>query len=77
MKTNGFKQMAGSSKRLLSEAETIEFLGLDGRPNPGGALRWMIRTRKLGHVRLGKGIYGFRQDDLERFIDANSVPAAG
>ena len=63
-------------ERLLSEGEAIETLGLAGRPNAQGALRWLMRTRRLAYVRLARGIYGFRREDLAAFIDAGRVEAA-
>ena len=65
------------SGRLLSEDEAIEYLGLGGRANPRGALRWLMRVRRLAYVRLAKGIYGFTEADLDDFIFAQRVPAAG
>ncbi|HUU10206.1 MAG TPA: hypothetical protein VM431_06655 [Phycisphaerae bacterium] len=62
-------------ERLLSEREAIEVLGLGERPNPQSALRWLMRTRKLAYVRLARGIYGFRREDLAAFIDAGWVQA--
>ena len=64
-------------ERLLSMEEAIDRLGLHTRPNPKGALRWLMRTRKLAYVKLGKGIYGFREADLAEFIAKNHVAAAG
>ena len=64
-------------ERLLSEAEAASFLGLTDRPNPTGALRWLMRTRKVAYVRLARGMYGFRRADLMSFIDASRIPAAG
>jgi len=60
--------------RLLSESEAIEVLGLTDRPNPKGSLRWLMRTGKLAHVRLARGIYGFRREDLDALIEASRVP---
>ena len=60
-------------ERLLSEQEAIEALGLAGRPKPLASLRWLMRAGRLGYVRLGRGIYGFRRQDLADFIDANRV----
>jgi hypothetical protein len=61
------------SRRLLPESEAIEYLGLVDRPNPQGALRWLMRKRNLAYVRLAKGIYGFRQNDLDAFIQSKLV----
>lgn len=60
-------------ERLLSESEAIEVLGLADRPNPRSSLRWLMRTRKLGYVRLARGIYGFRREDLDALIQASRV----
>jgi len=54
---------------LLSEAQTIEALGLSDRPNPAGALRWLVRRKKLPVVRIGKGILRFKPSDVARLID--------
>jgi hypothetical protein len=64
-------------ERLLSEREAIDILGLGERPNPGSALRWLMRTGKLAYVRVARGIYGFRGEDLAAFIEAGHVEAAG
>ena len=58
---------------LLSESEAVEVLGLTDRPNPKGSLRWLMRTGKLGYVRLARGIYGFRRSDLDALIQASRV----
>lgn len=72
------KLMAGSDRceRLLSEEEAIEALGLSARPNPKGSLRWLMRPRKLAYVKLARGIYGFRPEDLAACIRAARVPEA-
>jgi hypothetical protein len=64
-----------SSGRLLPESEAVEYLGLGDRPNPQGALRWLMRSGKLTHFRLAKGIYGFRHTDLDAFIEATCIKA--
>ena len=69
--------VAGDCGRLLSEEEAIEILGLSGRENPVGSLRWLMRSRKLAYVTLGRGVYGYRRADLEAFIERCRVPAAG
>lgn len=63
-------------ERLVSEPEAIDFLGLGDRPNPKGALRWLMRTRKLAHVKLARGIVGFRRDDLAAFVERHRVPSS-
>jgi hypothetical protein len=67
----------GAAGPLLGENEAIEALGLSGRPNPKGALRWLMRTRRLAYVRLARGMYGFRREDLADLISACRVPASG
>jgi len=61
--------------RLLSEQEAIDFLGLHTRDNPKSSLRWLMRSGRLAYVRLAKGIYGFRQADLDAFIESSRVEA--
>jgi hypothetical protein len=68
---------AGDCGPLLCEDEAIEVLGLAGRPSPKGALRWLMRTKRLAYVRLARGMYGFRREDLAALISASRVPAAG
>ena len=63
------------SGRLLGEGEAIEYLGLGGRANPRGALRWLMRVRRVAYVKLAKGIYGFTEPDLDAFIAQQRVPA--
>lgn len=58
-----------SYESLLSEAQTIEALGLSDRPSPAGALRWLVRRKKLPVVRIGRGILRFRPSDVAKFID--------
>jgi hypothetical protein len=58
------------SGRLLPESEAVEYLGLGDRPNPQGALRWLMRKRALTYVRLAKGIYCFRRSDLDAYIQS-------
>ena len=64
-----------SSGRLLGEEEAIEYLGLQARKNPKGALRWLMRAHRLPHVKLAKGIVGFRRDHLDEFIAGKQVAA--
>ena len=70
------KLATGKQERLMSEAEAVEYLALGNRPKPVGALRWLMRTRRLAYVRLAKGIFAFRQSDLDAFV-AKSRVAAG
>lgn len=65
----------GAFERLLSEEEVIDVLGLRQRPNPGGALRWLIRVGRLAVVRLGKGVNAFKRQDVAACIEACRVSA--
>ncbi len=66
----------GNVENLLSEQEAVAYLGLQDRPSPKGALRWLMRTRKVAYVKLARGIYGFHRRDLEAFVENNRVPEA-
>lgn len=37
-------------------------------------VRWMVKTRRIPMVRLGRRIY-FRPEEIERWIAANSISA--
>jgi len=63
--------------RLMAADEAVDYLGLHTRPNPKGALKWLMRMKRLGYVRLAKGVYGLRQADLDAFIESRRVPPAG
>ena len=63
--------------RLLSEDEALDYLALRERKNPKGALRWLMRTRRLAFIRLARGMYGFRQSDLDTFIVRSRVVPCG
>ncbi|MDM8008615.1 MAG: hypothetical protein QUV05_20950 [Phycisphaerae bacterium] len=54
---------------LLTEQDAIEALGLADRKNPTGALRWLIRNKRLGCVRVARGIVRFRPCDIQDFIE--------
>ena len=56
-------------EKLLTEDEAIDALGLGVRPNPLGALKWIVRTKKLSVVRIGRGIMRFRPQDISDFIE--------
>lgn len=56
---------------LVSEEDAIERLGLQHRKNPKGALRWLIKTKRLKAVRIGRGILSFRAEDLAAFVEEN------
>ncbi|MCH8853724.1 MAG: hypothetical protein IID41_13890 [Planctomycetes bacterium] len=56
-------------EKLLTEDEVINAFGLGVRPNPLGALKWLVRTKKLSVVRIGRGIMRFRPQDISDFIE--------
>ncbi len=56
-------------EKLLTEDEAIDALGLGVRPNPLGALKWLIRRKKLSVVRIGRGIMRFRVEDISEFVE--------
>lgn len=74
-KTKVLRLPSATAGRLWSEEEAIDYLGLLARPKPKASLRWLMRARRLAYVKLAKGIYGFRQSDLDAFIGACRVPA--
>ena len=53
---------------LLTERQVIEMLGLQDRKSPGASLQWLRRSRQLGFVRIGRGIYAYPEDDARRFM---------
>lgn len=53
---------------LLSEQEAIEALGLHGRRNPGGALRHLVRMRRLRALKHGRGMLAFTQGEIQRYL---------
>ncbi|MDP6547091.1 MAG: hypothetical protein QGH60_24205 [Phycisphaerae bacterium] len=55
--------------RLLTEDEAIERLALRSRENPKSSLRWLMRMKRLQYVKLARGVYGFRPDDIEDYIN--------
>lgn len=57
-------------ERLLTKDELVDALGLHDRPNSRGAVRWLLRTKQLAVVRIGRGILRFRPPDVEAFIRA-------
>ena len=56
-------------EKLLTEDEAIDALGLGARPNPLGALKWLVRTKRLSVVRIGRGIMRFRPQDIADFVE--------
>lgn len=65
---------AAEPEQLLTEQQAIDLLALNDRPNPQGALRWLIRTNKLGCVRLGR-ILCFKPSDIRDFVERCHRPA--
>lgn len=56
-------------EKLLTEDEAIDALGLGDRPNPLGALKWLVRMKRLSVVRIGRGIMRFRPQDISDFVE--------
>jgi len=67
------RRLTTDQERLLSEDEAVEYLALGTRRNPKGSLRWLMRTGRVAYVRLGRGIHGFRQRDLDACIASARV----
>ncbi|MDP6545769.1 MAG: hypothetical protein QGH60_17440 [Phycisphaerae bacterium] len=61
--------------RLLTEDEVIDRLSLRSRRKPKVSLRWLMRMKRLSYVELAKGVYGFRPDDIEEYINKRLRPA--
>lgn len=53
--------------RLLTDKQVIEELGIQDRKNPKGSLEWLRRSKQLGYVRIGRGIYGYPEAEVARF----------
>ncbi len=53
--------------RLLTVEGASKWLGLEVK-----AIRWLIETRRIPYVRIGRRIY-FDQVDLDRWIDTHRV----
>lgn len=62
-------------EKLLTETEAIDALGLGDRPNPGGALRWLCRMRRLTYIDVARGIRRFRAADVREFLERQRVEA--
>ena len=56
-------------EKLLTEDEAIDALGLGVRRNPLGALKWLVRTKRLSVVKIGRGIMRFRPQDISDFVE--------
>ena len=61
---------------LMTPAEAVSYLRLDqqGLRDPREALRWLCRTGRLRHTRVGRYVR-FRRDWLDELIDENAVRA--
>lgn len=55
---------------LVSMEEAIDILGLRGRKNPDGSLRWLIRMKRIRPVQHARGVYAFTVSELKRYIDS-------
>ncbi len=53
--------------RLLTDQQAIEALGIQDRKNPKGSLQWLRRSKQLGYVKIGRGIYGYPEAEVARF----------
>ncbi|MCH8880340.1 MAG: helix-turn-helix domain-containing protein [Planctomycetes bacterium] len=73
--TAGSSSVNQNGESLLTEDEAVQFLRLDDRKNPMGALRWLCRTRRLAYIQVGRGIRRFRAGDLEAYIEQQRVQA--
>jgi hypothetical protein len=61
---------------LMTPAEAISYLRLDmrGLRDPRESLRWLCRSGRLRHTRVGRHVM-FRRDWLDELIDENAVRA--
>jgi hypothetical protein len=61
---------------LMTPAEAVSYLGLDrqGLRDPREALRWLCRTGRLRHTRVGRHTM-FRRDWLDELVNENAVRA--
>jgi excisionase family DNA binding protein len=55
--------------RLLTPQEVAEILGLKA-----STVYELCRTRRLGHVRLGRRALRITQEQLDRFVSDSAVP---
>lgn len=71
MKTTTVLRMTNPSalEELVSEPDAIRILGLQHAPNPKGAIRWLVRTKRLAPVRINKCTFSYHREDLYRFIN--------
>ncbi len=44
-----------------------------GNLAPGTLIRWRVEKSHLSYIKLNDGAVRYRQSELDRFIDANSV----
>ena len=51
----------------MTEEQVIQELGIQDRKNPKGSLQWLRRSKQLGYVRIGRGIYGYPEAEVARF----------
>jgi hypothetical protein len=61
---------------LMTSAEAVSYLRLDmqGLRDPREALRWLCRSGRLRHTRVGRRTM-FRRDWLDELVNENAVRA--
>lgn len=64
-------QFVQTQTTLLTELQAIERLGLVDRPNPVGAIKWLVRCKRLRCVKVGRGIRRYHPDEVTKFIDTH------
>ena len=52
---------------LLTEEQVIQELGIQDRKNPKASLTWLRRSKQLGYVKIGRGIYSYPEAEVARF----------
>ena len=62
---------------LLNDKQVIEELGIQDRKNPKGSLEWLRRSKQLGYVKIGRGIYGYPEAEVARFKQKRYVAPFG
>lgn len=75
MTDDGKNDMGGHGDRLLTLAQVGEYLGLgEDHRDPCSAVRYLCRTRRLKHVKVGKTIR-IRRSWVEDFLARKAVDA--
>ena len=57
-----------SDKQLITYQEAARFLGL-----PRGTLYAMVHQNRVPHIRLGRRLVRFDQEQLREFVDAHRI----